>query len=456
MSSKRIAWLLFFTLIAMELMLLGFTLYLYRSNYSVFINQILQSLQRPDLYPVLAARYFPPSRFETLKVVLVAASIVGLSTILILYYLRKKFIPFLIEILHIPRVAIRLFSVQWKQCHPITRWISALVFILILCRTLWYDTHFYLQYDELWNANLFLSKPWYYSIAAYNNYPLHNIVSQFFISLFGNHPFILRLPSLVTGLLLFFLLFHAILYFIKNEWVAVSGVLVFACWPLVVFYMMYARGVLLEVTFSLLVLWYTFCMLKKEIRTSHLFVLALLQAGGTASMLSHFYFVVAHSMFMGFYFLFSTAQSWKKPVVYILFLAAFHVLFFTPMLLGTGITPGLAAVSSAQTLSLSTILAAYHDLSDFLVGNPFGLWMATGLIAYNMFRIQNPRGLILCLLFSLFPFFIAFTSHIFPPPRALGFMIWLPMLALIILLQWSFKQLKWATLVFTGIMVFFF
>ncbi|MBK7764178.1 MAG: glycosyltransferase family 39 protein [Bacteroidetes bacterium] len=188
-----------------------------------------------------------------MKIVLVSASILSSIALVLLIAFRKRYYDFVSN--YITKVLLFvtwLYSLYTGYSKPgkIFLWIGIIV---LLIRSLWYAQNFSIQFDEAWNYNLFLSKNLFYSLGAYNNYPLHNVITWFFIQCFGNEVMVLRFPSVLIGLILIFTVALLVRSITKNECLSISLAFLIACLPIHVFYMMYARGVLFEIYFSLLI-----------------------------------------------------------------------------------------------------------------------------------------------------------------------------------------------------------
>ncbi|KXK43870.1 MAG: hypothetical protein UZ11_BCD004000430 [Bacteroidetes bacterium OLB11] len=76
----------------------------------------------------------------------------------------------------------------------------AICLFIILTRSFYFANSYYIQYDEAWNYNYFLAHNPVYTIFAYNNYPLHNLVSSFFLTFLPANTVVLRLPSILIGI----------------------------------------------------------------------------------------------------------------------------------------------------------------------------------------------------------------------------------------------------------------
>ena len=315
-----------------------------------------------------------------------------------------------------------------------------LITILLLARSVYYTITFDIQYDEAWNYNLFLDKQFYYSMVAYNNYPLHNLVTWFFVHVFGNSVFVLRLPVIVMGILTVLYSIFAIQFLVKKQWIAILSGAVFACLPVSVFYMMYARGVMFEIFFTLVVFSLMIYFIQTRFSLKRILLLAVFNVLGTYSMLSHPYFILAGFAAMLMYALFYSRELIKYAFMYLIASFLFSFIQFIPMLLGSGMSPGISASIGLQAASLAAYIRHFEALSYFITGFSYTFYIVTiilfALIFYSyrtnmiLFFIGSYSLLLLSLNFS-----IPFLLHSFLPERGMSFMVIIPLLLIIMLLN---------------------
>ena len=80
--------------------------------------------------------------------------------------------------------------------------------MIIMALALWVRIHFLsapIRYDEAWTFNFYASKPLSYGLSKYldpNNHLLNTFLIHLSCSLFGNKPWIIRLPAFIFGILL--------------------------------------------------------------------------------------------------------------------------------------------------------------------------------------------------------------------------------------------------------------
>jgi len=410
------------------------TLFLYSHSYVSFIHFILDSIHRSDLEEIIRSRYFPETKFQLLKLTSLSVSVLSFLFGVFVCIWRKQYF------LAVERLRTSFVFYFYKTRDLFLsfdrngRIATGILLLIILIRSIYYASSFYIQYDEAWNYNLFLDKHISYSLGAYNNYPLHNIVSWFFVKLFGNSVFVLRVPSILVGVGTVFFVTLLAKKLSGKQWIALSVAAVFACMPVSIFYMMYARGVMFELFFCVLITGLLLYYIRHGFTFRRIVFIAVLQALGTYSMLSHPYFIVASALAL---ILYSLLHSGKQMVYFLLhgiLSIVFSLLLLTPMIVGTGIAPGISHATSLDTIEFSSILTHIETYSYFITGFNFMFYMQFVTCVVLLFFFRKISIALFSILFSLVLFsmliIIPITTKIFPPERALSFLVLIPMLTL--------------------------
>lgn len=438
--------------------LISFSISICTKSYSDFIQSILQSIERADLDERIKTTYFPESKFFMLKIAVSVLSIILtlLSASLILF--RERYFAFISKhILKISKFIESVFS-TYSSISKQGKFVLWIGLFLLLLRSLWYAQTFSIQFDEAWNYNLFLSKNLFYSLGAYNNYPLHNIVSWFFIQCFGNEVLVLRLPSIIMGCITVFSLCIVCINITKNEWLSISLAFLFACLPVSVFYMMYARGVLFEIFFSIIVSSFLIKKSQNGFQKNHLLWLGLLNALGTYSMLSHIYFIGASSLFL-FMIGFTIKKSRLVFAVSYFFISMIGSgILLIPFFLGTGMELGIEAAYGAGIPIWDDYLQNIYLYSSFITGTSWGLFISLScmllILLVNVKRYSVLVIFTFCL--AVVMFIVPATTHIFPPPRAFGFLVLIPIISLGIIFSLIINYNNWIGLAFACVAAIFF
>ena len=418
--------------IGVVLFLAAVTVYFFSHSYASFIQAVLDSIQRPDLETVIRTHYFSLEKFSRMRWCLVISVVFSTAILLALYRYKKEYNHLIDRIIR--SVSNYLNSIQriLLSFSKTGRIALALLLFILLCRSIYMATTFYIQYDEAWNYNLFLDKQLFYSIGAYNNYPLHNIVSWCLVHLLGSSVVVLRLTSILSGLFCTFVVALCVQHFVKNEMLALLAAALFCCLPVSLFYMLYARGVLLEMAVALLVSFLILHYSNIGFTLKRVLFVSVLNAFGTYSMLSHPYFIVGSFAALLLYSLLYEQKNCLLVLVYGFFSLLFSGSMLIPMMLGTGLSPVIAVLSHHQAIQLNDIIRYVERVSFFITGFStsfyFLLVFSIGLLVYFV-RKNN----LLCLLslfncsWLLLPVFIPLLTNVYPPERALSFLVLVPL-----------------------------
>ncbi|MBK9302235.1 MAG: glycosyltransferase family 39 protein [Bacteroidetes bacterium] len=434
MLAQRVSKILFFLLLMATGLLAGSFLFFYFVSYESLVTSVLNEINRMDLYPLIKQQYFPLHKYHLVRMIVYGVSITAAMGLLALFKYRNRILT---SLLYWTEKLLGYLVLGKQILIQNTRLINIgllLSLTIILLRSIYYAATWPIQYDEAWNYNYFLHKNIFYSIVAYNNYPLHNLVSRFFLYFLPDHVFVLRLPSILMGLCTCLLVFVMVKKITQQEWLALMAMIVFACLPVNVFYMLYARGVLFEVFFALLLSSFIFFFLKQKITLVKIGFLAILNALGTYSMLSHGYFIASSALAVAIYLLFQTDKQVRFIILYPLLSILFSAVLLTPMMLGTGMSLGLGAgLSNGQFTTLPYL--PFHSYADFATGSWWGFYV---LIALNIFLLfikstKEYRWLLLLnMVLICTPFVIKFITGVTPPERALAFLVLVPLLSFVV------------------------
>jgi hypothetical protein len=418
--------------IGVVLLLAAVTVYFFSHSYASFIQAVLDSIQRPDLETVIRTHYFSLEKFNRMRWCLVISVVISTAILLALYRYKKEYNHLIDRIIR--SVSNYLNSIQriLLSFSKTGRIALALLLFILLCRSIYMATTFYIQYDEAWNYNLFLDKQLFYSIGAYNNYPLHNIVSWCLVHLLGSSVVVLRLTSILSGLFCTFVVALCVQHFVKNEKLALLAAALFCCLPVSLFYMLYARGVLLEMAVALLVFSLILHYSNIGFTMKRVLFVSVLNAFGTYSMLSHPYFIVGSFAALLLYSLLYEQKNCLLVLAYGFFSLLFSGSMLIPMMLGTGLSPVIAVLSHHQGIQLNDIIRYVERVSFFITGFGTSFYFlfvfSIGLLVYFV-RKNN----LLCLLslfncsWLLLPVFIPLLTNVYPPERALSFLVLVPL-----------------------------
>ncbi len=420
---KKIAW--FFYLLLMSMLVLFASTFFVLNNleYENLVQTILKQIQREDLYNLIREHYFTIEKYKWIQQGSILFSITSIILIVLLIKKRKQFLN---QIFNIEKYFINKIK-SFVNCiieqDKSIKLFFAIGIVAIFIRSIYYATSFYIQYDEAWNYNYFLNHNPIYSLFAYNNYPLHNLISWLFLSILPDNTFVLRLPSILFGVLTSAFIFVIIIKIFRQAILALCIMGVFACLPISVFYMLYARGVMIEMFFAFLLFYFLFQYFNTNINFKKVLFLSFLNALGVYSMLSHFYFIVISFGAVVIYILIAQKNTMKYAFYYLLLSIVFSFVLISPFFLGTGISLGTNAAISTQRL-LTLHILPFHAYSDMMSGAWFLFY---GMIIFNFYSLFYEKNknyllmIILNILLLISPLLIYIFTKTYPPERALAF-----------------------------------
>lgn len=120
-------------------------------------------------------------------------------------------------------------------------------------------------HDEALTYELFVGQPWSIVFNSFdaNHHVLHTIVCKVFVDLFGVSAFTLRLASLLSGLLYFWVVFRICERLLGSSWYLLLGVALLSLNPYLLDFLSAARGYGMAVALFLLALWEMLCWMAE-------------------------------------------------------------------------------------------------------------------------------------------------------------------------------------------------
>lgn len=415
------------------LALIALTIRLHTISYDDLLQGILDSLQRPDLASRLRNEYFTPSKFALGRTVVMLLTVFAVLVAGVFWFYRVAYTQWCVSAWQVIPRSMQSFRRLHSPFSGRWRWVWPGLFLLAGIRFVYYSMQFDLQYDEMWNANLFLRHHAWTSLFAYNNYPLHNVLLGLLTEFFGDGAFILRLPSVLFGLATMMSMVVLVHHFYPDRLVALAIAIVFACLPVSIFYMLYARGVMLELFFVTWISALLIDSMNREMSRRKAGLLCILNALATLSMLSHVVFIIGSglALLVAAIVKRSGYTAIWNTVLYSLGSMALSALAFLPMMMGTGLSPLRRAATGGLGIDLYHCLHYIEDCSIFLTGFRYSLWIC--LIGYIIMLLTSLRRaplawhmalLACCLLLSVAA---AVCGGSLPPERAFSFLFLLPL-----------------------------
>lgn len=393
-------------------------------TYEHFVTAVLQGMNRADLEPVVRTRYFSFEKFSLLKNISLLLSPLSVGLLITFVRYRRSVNDYLNKN---SQVVWQLFIKAWRSLTDntlATRICLIAMLLIILIRSIFYAGTFYIQHDEAWNYTFFLQHNALYSLFVYNNYPLHNLVSEVFLALLPDNTFTLRLPSIIVGLMCCLLVFISFKHLTGSELVGLCTMALFASLPITVFYMLYARGVIMEIFFAILIIFLLWHYERKGFSLNKMLLLSLLNALGVLAMITHLYFIAFSAISFGLTVFINRSIKWKSLVQYTFISSGLGLLVLLPMAAGSGLSPAInAGKANSNYLVLHGL--PYHCYADFSTGHIFGFYVLIVLNIVLLFRktAVNSRLLIINnFVLLMAPILAGLVTNAWLPERALAFL----------------------------------
>jgi hypothetical protein len=238
----------------------------------------------------------------------------------------------------------------------------------------------------------------------------------------------LRLPPLLMGLCSMYVLFGCTRKYTASFATALSAVVFFACMPVSVFYMLYARGVMFELFFAITAFFSILFLLKTKKVKKYSFLFIASNVLGMYSMPSHLYFWATLSLVSLFYFILYEKELIKSFLISNLLILLLSILCYLPVLCGSGLSFILDATYNniPSTNAVTNILFYSNGISNFFTSSPYGLLcLFIVSLAILVLCKKVGKGMLFLIVFAfilfLLPTFIYLIQHTFVPERALAF-----------------------------------
>lgn len=430
--AKKLGIWVYSLLLAIQISCLILLFYLKNVTYELLLKTITQGIQRPDLDAVLRTTYFPEAKWQRLQYLVWPVIGLLLALILFSWVKRNTMIAWLENLFENIRARFLTAWHLFRNCHRATQGTLVILLLLTGIRSIWLSQQYPIQYDEAWNYNYFLHHQGYTSLLAYNNYPLHNLLTYFFLTLLPDNTFTLRLPVMLFGWAAMISVFLSSLKLVKQEGVAILLCLVFASLPVSLYYMLYARGVMVCLFFAI---WAWYDVVQGFQGKHHPLRMALFHALAGYAMISYALLPLLVYTYTILFALVSKQRSWlRSQLKSALWFALFLTLLYLPMALGTGFSGGRTALSASSNLTALHDWF-YYNYASFFTGWKYGLFLLLALNGFLFFlpscKSQRPL-LLLHGILLLMPFGFGILHWSFPPERALAFLV-LPILSSLVL-----------------------
>lgn len=462
-------------------LLLAASLWVITVSYDGIVQDMLVLLKRAQLEDIIRQRVFPPAKFRLVRVVawIFILLLPGIAWGLVCYgeALRGRVYLWFNHF----KAALYLVVKVFKSAPRSSKFLLLIFFGLVLARSVYYMLAWDLQYDEMWSYNYFTSQPWFASCFMYNNYPLYEWCTGVFKWLPFSMKVNLRLPGLLAGLASMAVLYACVRRYTNSVIAGWASIVLFACMPVTTFYMLYARGVMLELFFAIvglfsLLFWRRYNPELQRVQALFQPVAARLpgQVRKRAEGAGQWYLVLyifsnilgcyampTHVYAWGVLGVTGLITTWSFPKARRSFLLAnvwigVGVLFcYAPMALGSGFSFATdALVQSRGTGKIMHVLKFWRqELAVFFTGiRSGGGILLLGLILLSVSRKNKGFRLLVGILAGwwIVPIVAFLLQGVVIPPRAWSFSALVIPLTGVLLIQWLAEWKKWVAV---GMMV---
>ncbi len=432
---------IWFTIILLLTAIMAGVVWFMTSSYDDIIRISIEQLQRPDLKKLLEEQYFTREKHDLLQQLSYLAAPLLFALLVLIIFRKDYIVSILTDGLRSVKNAFLLLRKKIAECQRVTKLVLLLVVLTVLVRSLFFVLYFYPQYDECWNYNYFLSTNLWTSVFAYNNYPLHNILSFITLKFLPDNTFCMRLPNVFIGTFNILLVFVLCKQFFKNEKLALASGALFSVLPTTVFYMLFARGVMLALFFALLMLYYFLVKKIGEWSRTDRFILSIIGSLGCYAMISFPIFIAVLFLI----YLISANKIKRRDairqILWVIFgIAIGSLMLYLPMILGTGMSLGIHSNYNINTLDWTAYFNKVALNSKNQIGYYIGSYIFLTLNAVLFFLSKRRKLLILNIGLLLLPFCLPLLLQIYLPARALGFQLFAYLFTLLIFLELAYNQ----------------
>ena len=410
--------------IAMAIVLVGLLQY----SREGLVNYVVRISAKPYLLNILQQQIITPQKFKLLRAACYALLAIDVVLVAMLYRYSRVVMRGLVFLGHCVSSGAGSIAAVFRRNGKKNNLVFAALFAVISARALYYIFHFELQYDEMWSYNYFTARPFYFAMFSYNNYPLYELTTQLSKWLPFSMKFNLRLPVLLAGFSACIIMYACVKHYTGHAVTALVAMALFACMPVTTFYMLYARGVMFGLLFSVVSIFCILWMLKSNKPKKYMVLFVVANVAGMYSMPTHLYGWVIQIVCAIAYGI-QYKRSLVKPflVCNVLVLAISFVCWL-PIILGSGISFLLnTATNSALVGSAIPDIVFYNKgISTFFTGGPYGLLVmvgATVLLLAAFKKINRQNFFIIAFMVLLFglPTAIYLLQHNAIPERSIPF-----------------------------------
>ncbi len=416
------------SIIIVAITILFFSLFMISFDRESFIGFLLRHLQRPYLSGILHDSIITSKKFLLIRYLCFALISIDGLVIFLLYRYRERVMNFLFFFFNSVRHACLAVIAPFKTSSKKENFIFLLLLSVVIAKELYYIITTDLQYDEMWCYNYYTSRPFYLNFFSFSTYPLFELLTHAFKWLPFSAKINLRLPVLFAGIFSCIIIYAGVKKLSNNFLVAMACFALFASLPGNSFYMLYAKGVMLELFFAIISFFCIVFFLKKDFARRYLLVFVIVNVAGFYAMLTHVYFwalqLIVGSMYISFY-----RRYLLKPFLisngFILFFSFF---FYMPVLIGSGFS-FILNVAFGQTNNKDPwtgIVPFMKYINLFFTGNSYGFVIAllsagSVLMIFRKTRKENIFLFACGVALFILPLIVRIIQRIYIAERAIPF-----------------------------------
>ena len=380
--------LLFYLMPLLLLALVAWQLFFF--NYHEFSAYLAASLQKTDWEKFIQQR-FTARAFGAARWAITALSVLYLSAGVLLF-LKRKIVVEKLE----PIISYILKKYREKKNEIFTmpryaRWLFIALLVFISAKGLWYIIYIPLQYDEVWTYNYYIGNSFWQSFLLPQNHIFFTAVAWFFHWLPVDPQISIRLPNLFAGLALTVIFFLFIKRNVSVKAALFSSYWLATCSP-VVFYMLFARGYLFVLLFTVITLWVQLILLEnKRIKLfGAVLLMAIVLGYWSNPVFMYPHATIGLTMICFLVFKKSRKQLWQNMLIHALSVF-FVIILYLPTLLSSHIYD-LMNVGIRHTFRPEFLWQTFYYNSWFIFGFNEGYYLLFLLIVlFIIFSLFQKR-----------------------------------------------------------------
>lgn len=365
---------------------------LFRNDYPEFTFRIASMLQKPE-WEVFIQNRFSASSFYTARWIVALLMVLYLMAGYLLYRHHKSIVEKAESTFQYVWSILKSKRNEFLEMPAYARWTFLVLLAGVALKAFWYILVWPVQYDEAWTYNYFIGNSFWQSfLMPYNNHTFFTVTAWFFHWLPLDPQISMRLPNFFGGLLLVIVFF----FFIKRH-ISLPAALLATAWLAtscpVVFYMLYARGYLFVMLFTVIALWLQVLFIRNNRKK---FFGAILFLSLALGYWSNPVFIYPHTAIglTGIWLLLQKkypSAFWKNFLVHVL-AVIFVLILYLPILL-TGHLQDILNAGTREVFTLHILWKSVEYNSWFVFGFREGYYVLFVLAFLFVLSIMKYRQL---------------------------------------------------------------